>query len=94
MTRIQTAAQLRRLNDLSTIRREIAQGRPTKAAGICLMDVADAIRMRATAAAVRDCHAARDTLLAIACEWDLQRDLLNEQSDVCLAVIAGLLRAP
>jgi hypothetical protein len=45
-------------------------------------------------AAVRDCHAARDTPLTIACEWDLQRDRLDAQSDVCLAVIACFLRAP
>jgi hypothetical protein len=94
VTRIQTPALLRRLNDLSTIRRVIAQSRPTNSAGIGLTEVADALRMRARVAAVRDCHAARDTLLTIACEWDLQRDRLYAQSNVCLAAIAGLLRAP
>jgi hypothetical protein len=94
MTRIQTPAQLRRLNDLSTIHRVVAQPRPTNSAGIGLTEVADALRMRVRVAAARDSHAARDTLLTIACEWDLQRDRLDTQSDVCLAVIARFLRAP
>lgn len=93
VTRIQTSAQLRRLSDLSTIRRTIARLRPTNFACIGLMDIADTLRMLWGSAAVRDCHAVRDALLTIACEWDLQRDRVDEQSDVCLAVIAGLLRA-
>jgi hypothetical protein len=36
MTRIQTPAQLRRLNDLSTIHRVLAQSRPTNSAGSAL----------------------------------------------------------
>lgn len=94
MTRIQTPAQLRRLSDLSTIRRAIAQLRATNSARIGLMDIADASRMLLGSAAVRDCHAVRDALLTVACEWDLQHDRLAEQSDACLAVIAALLRAP
>jgi hypothetical protein len=94
VTRIQTPAQLRRLSDLSTIRRAIARLRATNSARIGLMDIADASRMLLGSGEVRDCHAVRDALLTIACEWDLQHDRLDEQSDACLAVIAALLRAP
>jgi len=83
-----------RASDLSTIRNVIARLRPGLAATqpIGLMDIAEVCRRRARAVVARDCHAARDALLAIACEWDLARDRLEEQSDACLAAISGLLR--
>ena len=56
------------------------------------MDVAEACRRRARASLERDCHAARDELLTIACEWDLARDRLEDQSDACFAAIVNSLR--
>jgi hypothetical protein len=88
VTRIQTLAQLRRLSDLSVIRRAVAQSRPTATAHIGLMDVATACRIRGVGGSVT-----RDDRLVIACEWDLARDQLDNQSDACLAAIARVLRA-
>ena len=56
------------------------------------MEIASTCRLRARASLERDCHAARDELLTIACEWDLRRDRLDKQSDACLAAIADFLR--
>ena len=92
MTRTQTLAQLRRLSDLSTIHRAIARLRPTTTANIGLMEIANACRQHARVSLERDCHAARDELLTIACEWDLRRDRLDKQSDACLAAIVGFIR--
>jgi hypothetical protein len=88
VTRTQTPAQLRRLSDLSVIRRAVAQSRPTTTAHIGLMDVATACRIRGVGRSVT-----RDDLLIIACEWDLARDRLDDQSDACRAAIAHVLRA-
>ena len=94
MTTAKTYAQLRRLSDLAAIRCAIAGRERGRAAGsVGLMDVADMCRRRATTVAVRDWHAERDALLMIACEWDLRRDRLDDQSDACLAAIAVFLRA-
>jgi hypothetical protein len=92
VTRTQTLAQLRRLSELSAIRREIARLQPKTTVNIGLMDVANACRTHARASIERDCHAARDALLTIASEWDLARDRLDDQSDACLAAIVDLLR--
>ena len=88
MTRAQPLAQLRRLSDLSVIRRAVARSRPTTTANIGLMDVATACRMRCVSA-----WATRDELLTIACEWDIMRDRLQDQSDACLAAVMRALRA-
>jgi hypothetical protein len=87
VTQARTPAQLRRLNDLSVIRRAVAQSRPTATAQIGLVDVAAACRIRCIGGSVT-----RDDLLVIACEWDLAHDQLDDQSDACLAAIARVLR--
>jgi hypothetical protein len=92
VTRMQTLAQLRRLGDLSTIHRAIVRLGPATTANIGLMEIASACRQRARISLERDYHAARDELLTIACEWDLQRDRIDKQSDACLAAIADFLR--
>jgi hypothetical protein len=83
-----------RTSDLSTIRNVMARLRPglTDMHSVGLIDIAEMYRTRARAKAGRDCHAARDLLLTIACEWNLARDRLEEQSDACLAAIVDLLR--
>ena len=39
----------------------------------------------------RDCHAARDHVFLIAATWDLNHQLLDEQSDECLAAIVAFI---
>jgi hypothetical protein len=87
VARIQALAQLRRLSHLSTIRRAVAPSRPLTTANIGLVDVATACRIRGVGK-----WATHDDLLTIACEWDLARDQLDDQSDACLAAIARILR--
>jgi hypothetical protein len=80
--------------DLSMIQSAVERmlGRPADN-GIGLADIAEVCRSRAKAMVERDCHEARDALLTIACEWDLTRDRLEDQSDACLAVIVEVLSA-
>jgi hypothetical protein len=88
VTRIQTPVLLRRLSDLSVIRRAVARSRSAATAHIGLLDVATACRIRGVGGPVT-----RDDLLIIACEWNLARDQLDDQSDACLTAIARVLRA-
>ena len=67
-------------------------GRPVEQS-IGLREIADVCRLRAKAMLERDCHTARDALLTVACEWDLTRDRLEDQSDACLAIIVEVLNA-
>jgi hypothetical protein len=78
--------------DLAMIQSAVERmlGRPAEN-GIGLSEIADVCRSRAKTMVERDCHEARDALLTIACEWDLTRDRLEDQSDACIAVIADLL---
>jgi hypothetical protein len=78
--------------DLSIIQSAVERmlGRPAQN-GIGLSEIAEVCRSRAKTMVERDCHEARDALLTIACEWDLTRDRLEDQSDACIAVIADLL---
>jgi hypothetical protein len=89
MATAKTRAQLRRLDDLSSILRAIASPiSPPRAVG--LQDIAALCGRRVRAH--RDVHAVRDDLLTIACEWDLAQDRLEDQSDVCLDAIATFLQ--
>jgi hypothetical protein len=94
METVLTEPYVSRDSDLSMIRSAIARMWPgaTGPDSIGLMDVAEACRTHARASIERDCHVARDALLTIACEWDLARDRLEDQSDACVAAIVGLLR--
>lgn len=94
MTSAKTREQLRRLDDLSSIRRAVIARLPDASANsiIGLTDIAALCKARGFACAGLDPHVLRDQLLTIACDWDLARDRLEDQSDTCLAAIAGLLR--
>jgi hypothetical protein len=94
MATARTRAQLRRLSDLSLIRSALTrtmQLRAEQNAG--LQEIAMLCARRARAQVPRDCQGVRDQLLTIACEWDLRRDRLEDQSDACLAAIADMLDA-
>ena len=54
-------------------------------------DVVRLVKTKAPRHIERDCHAARDHVLLIAATWDLDRQLLDEQSDECLAAIVAFL---
>ncbi len=88
MATAKTRAQLRRLDDLSSILRAITSPSSSPRA-VGLQDIATLCAKRVRAG--RDVHAVRDELLTIACEWDLARDRLEDQSDVCLDAIATFL---
>lgn len=53
--------------------------------------VVQLVKTKAPQRAARDCHAARDHTLLIAATWDLDHQLLDEQSDECLAAIATFI---
>ena len=90
MATAKTRAQLRRLDDLSSILRATTSPSSSPRA-VGLQDIAALCAKRALARVGRDVHAVRDELLAIACEWDLAQDRLEDQSDVCLDAIATFL---
>ena len=92
MATAKTRGQLRRLSDLSLIRSTLARKLQMSAeqnAG--LQEIAALCARRACTQGPRDCHGVRDQMLIIACEWDLRGDRLEDQSDACLAAIAGML---
>ena len=94
MATAKTRGQLRRLSDLSLISAALAsklQLRIDQSAA--LQEIAALCSKRAPAQGARDCHVVRDQLLTIACEWDLGRERLEDQSDACLAAIAVMLDA-
>jgi hypothetical protein len=53
--------------------------------------VVEVVKGKAPQQIARDCHAARDSILSIAAAWDLEHQLLEEQSDECLAAIAAFI---
>ena len=84
-----TAAELRRWNDLATIRRALAAAMPELAdRPVGLKDIARLCKRRVAARPGRDWHEMRDVILTIGCEWDLARDRLDEQSNACLHCLA------
>jgi hypothetical protein len=88
MATAKTRAQLRRLDDLSSILRAIRSPISSSHA-VGLQEIAALCAKRVRAG--HDVHVVRDELLTIACEWDLARDRLEDQSDVCLDAIASFL---
>jgi hypothetical protein len=92
MATAKTRAQLRRLNDLSLIRSAFPESFQRGADQIIgLEEIASLCGRRARSQSARDCHAMRDLLLTIACEWDLGQERLEDQSDACLAAIAEMI---
>ena len=87
-----TATELRRWNDLATIRRALAVAMPELAdRPVGLKDIARLCKRRVAARPGRDWHEMRDVILTIGCEWDLARDRLDEQSNACLNCLAQFL---
>lgn len=53
--------------------------------------VVELVKSKAPQHVARDCHAARDQILLIATTWQLDRQLLDQQSDECLAAIVAFI---
>jgi hypothetical protein len=86
-----SATELRRWNDLATIRRALTAAMPELAdQPIGLKDIARLCKRRVAAAGC-DWHEMRDVILTIGCEWDLAHDSLDEQSHACLQCLARFL---
>ena len=92
MSSIPTITELQRWEDLSTIRAAVKARLPHKsAATIGLADIAELCKPDLKARPTRDCHDVRDQILQIAIEWDLNRDALDQQSNVCLRAVVTFL---
>jgi hypothetical protein len=84
---------LQRWTDLAAIHAAVKALLPEKsAATIGLADIAELCKRDFKARPARDCHDVRDQILQLAIEWDLDRDALDKQSDVCLRAVLSLLR--
>jgi hypothetical protein len=53
--------------------------------------VVELVKTKAPQHIARDCHAARDHVLLIAATWDLGQQLLDDQSDECVATIVAFI---
>jgi len=88
-----TNTELQRGVDLAVIRAAVEARLPDKSsAKIGLADIAELCRRDLKARPTRDCHDVLDQILQIAIEWDLDRDALDQQSNVCLRAIVSFLR--
>ena len=93
MSGISTITELQRCADLAVIRAAVKARLPDKsAATIGLADIAELCKRDLRARPTRDCHDVRDQILQIAIEWDLDRDALDQQSNVCLRAVVTFLR--
>ncbi len=93
MATARQVSDLRRWADLTVIHRALETKLPdTPYPTAGLRDVAEACKRDYAARPGRDCNDARDLLLLIGVEWDLARDRLDQQSNVCLHAIADFLR--
>ena len=93
MSRIPAITELQRWEDLAAIRAAVKARLPHKcAATIGLADIAELYKRDIKAHPTRDCHNVRDQILQIVIEWDLDRDALDQQSNVCLRAVVSLLR--
>ena len=92
MATVQSAAELRRLVQLTEITRTLRARFPdTPPQRIGLEAVAKLCKALVSARACRDCHDVRDDILSIACLWDLASDDLEEQSDELLACLSAFI---
>ena len=93
MSSIPTMIELQRWEGLAAIRAAVKARLPDKsAATIGLADIAELCKRDLKARPTRDCHDVRDQILQIATEWNLDRDALDQQSDVCLRAVMSFLR--
>ena len=92
MATVRSVTELRRWGDLAAIRRALKVRMPELVeTSVGLRQVAELCR-RDSVVRPRDCHAVRDQMLIIGCDWDLDCDRLEEQSDRCLRSVADFLR--
>ena len=92
MATVQTANELKRLEQLTEIMRAFRARFPeAQQQRIGLNDVAMLCKSLVSSLSSRDCHDVRDEILEIACLWDLSRDALEEQSDELLASLASFI---
>ena len=94
MASAKTVRELRRWNDLGVVRRAVAaiSHRDGKR-DVGLAEVAKLCAMIAECSS-QNGHDVRDTVLAIGCEWNLDLDRLEHQSDECLRLIASFVLEP
>jgi hypothetical protein len=93
MATARTVIELRRWADLALIYRALEVRIPDlEHAQIGLKDVAELCKRDYAARPSRDWNRVRDQLLMIGADWDLDRDRLEAQSDVCLHDVADFLR--
>ena len=93
MSSLRTLIELQRWTDLAAINAAVKARLPEKsAATIGLADIAELCKRDIKARPARDCHDVRDQILQIAIEWDLTRDSLDQQSNVCLRAVMTFLR--
>jgi len=57
-----------------------------------LADIAEICRRQVLARPGRDWALVRDQILTIGCDWNLDQDRLDQQSDACLDHLALFLR--
>jgi hypothetical protein len=93
MAHTESDKQQRRANDLQIVREAIAAIEPRALTGrIGLDHIVDVIKLNSTPRGGRSWHDVRHQILAIAAEWNLLIDDLDQQSDECLRCLAGFLR--
>ena len=93
MATARTVLELRRWNNLVAIRRVLAVRMP----GICdqqvgLGEIAELCRRHVLTHPGRDWALVRNQILRIGCDWDLDRDRLDQQSHACLDYLASFLK--
>ena len=93
MATARSVTELRRWGDLAVVRRALKARMPEccDSGSVGLKQVAELCR-RDSRARPRDCNSMRDEMLLIGCDWDLNHDRLEDQSDRCLQRVADFLR--
>ena len=86
MAQVQNVRQLSRARTLQVVRNACRASD-----SIELDHVVELVKTKAPQRIVRDCHAGRDHILLIAATWDLNQQLLDQQSDECLAAIVAFI---
>jgi hypothetical protein len=93
MATARSLSELRRWADLTVINGAFIARLPEMiSADSGLKDIAELCKRDYAARPGRDCNDVRDQLLLIAVEWNLDRDSLDQQSEVCLRCVADFLR--
>jgi hypothetical protein len=93
MARTEGDKQLRRSNDLETVREAVAVVEPRALTDhLRLNHIVDVIKVNARPRGGRSWHDVRDQILAITAEWNLLIEDLEQQSDECLHCLASFLR--